>query len=50
MEEETEMEAPLPSWHHKTGVGEPAPEVEDRVEREEEEERRWKEAMAEAWR
>ena len=50
MEEEKEVEAPLPPWHHRTGVGEAAPEVENRAEREEEEERQRREAMAEAWR
>ena len=34
MEEEKEMEDPLPPWHHRTGVGEAAPEVEGREERE----------------
>ena len=49
MEEEKEVEPPLLPWHHRTGVGEEAPEmeVEDRVEREEEERRRG-EATAEA--
>ena len=37
MEEAKEVEAPLPPRHHRTGVGEEAPEVEDRAEREEEE-------------
>ena len=40
MEEEKEVGAPLPPWHHRTGVGEAAPEVEGREEREEEERRR----------
>ena len=39
MEEAKEVEAPLPPRHHRTGVGEEAPEVEDRAEREEEERR-----------
>ena len=48
MEEEKEVEDPLPPWHHRTSVGEAALEVEDRMEREKEE--RWRrEAMAEAW-
>ena len=50
MKEETEVEGPLPPWHHRTGVGEAEPEVENKAEREEEEERRRREAMAEAWR
>ena len=49
MEEEKEMEDPLPPWHHRTGVGEASPEVEGREEREEEERRR-QEGIAEAWR
>ena len=49
MEEEKEVGAPLPPWHHRTGVGEAAPEVENRAEREEEEKRR-REATAKAWR
>ena len=47
MEEEKEVEDPLPPWHHRTSVGETAPEMEDRTEREEEE-RRQREAMSEA--
>ena len=49
MEEEKEVEAPLPPWHHMTGMGEAAPEVEDREEREEEERRR-REGVEEAFR
>ena len=48
-EEENEMEAPLPPWHHRTGVGEGAPEAGDNTAREEEERRR-AEANTEAMR
>ena len=49
MEEEKKVEAPLPPWHHRTGVGEAAPEVEDREDREDEE-RRLREGVEEALR
>ena len=49
MEEEKEVEAPLPPWHYRLGVRKVPPEAEDRAEREEEE-RRQREAMTEAWR
>ena len=49
MEEEKEAEDLLPPWHHRTGVGEAAPMVEGREEREEEERKR-REATAEALR
>ena len=40
MEEEKEVEDPLPPWHHRTGKGEAAPELEGREERGGEERRR----------